>query len=189
MTSRRRSLPQSKPWYAEGLRFTCTGCGDCCKGPESGLVFVNAAEIQALADALELSLDDFGRRYLRQTPEGLSLVEKPVSLDCVFWEDGVGCAVYADRPSQCRSFPFWPEQLESPAAWDAAAAECPGMTRGQRERGAVGKRFSLSEIEAIVAGGETPSGPGNSGAGNSGSGNSGSGNSGPGNSPAKGGSA
>jgi hypothetical protein len=36
------------PWYKDGLRFTCTGCGDCCTGAP-GYVWVNKEEIEALA--------------------------------------------------------------------------------------------------------------------------------------------
>ena len=34
------------PWYKDGLRFQCTGCGDCCTGGP-GYVWVNQAEIDA----------------------------------------------------------------------------------------------------------------------------------------------
>ena len=35
-------------WYADGWRFSCTQCGDCCSGSE-GYVWVNQAEIDAMA--------------------------------------------------------------------------------------------------------------------------------------------
>ena len=41
-------------WYAGGLRFQCTQCGDCCSGAE-GYVWVNQAEIDALAGAMDRS--------------------------------------------------------------------------------------------------------------------------------------
>ena len=33
-----------KPWYASGLAFECTQCGDCCSGPEEGYVWVTPEE-------------------------------------------------------------------------------------------------------------------------------------------------
>ncbi|MCH7752933.1 MAG: YkgJ family cysteine cluster protein, partial [Planctomycetes bacterium] len=41
-----------QPWYQDGLRFKCTGCGNCCTG-SPGYVWVNQAEINALAAHLE----------------------------------------------------------------------------------------------------------------------------------------
>ena len=38
----------NEPWYKDGLKFKCTGCGDCCTGGE-GYVWVNKQEIVALA--------------------------------------------------------------------------------------------------------------------------------------------
>ncbi|MEZ6186493.1 MAG: YkgJ family cysteine cluster protein [Planctomycetota bacterium] len=135
-----------EPWYAEGLRFTCTQCGNCCRGPDPGYVEVGAEEVEALAEFLELDVEEFGRRYVRRTSDGrVSLTEKP-NLDCIFWSDDQGCEVYPARPVQCRTFPFWPEVLESPETWDEYAAECPGMQGG--------RRYPLSQIRQIMHGGK-----------------------------------
>ena len=151
----RKRLPGAKPWYASGLHFTCTGCGQCCTGPESGYVFVDEDEILAMAAALELDVDTFGARYLRMTPDGAySLTERPDNLDCVFWVEEVGCQVYEARPTQCRTYPFWPEVVESREAWEEEAESCPGIEEG-------GERYTRARIERIVSGGdETPMGPG-----------------------------
>lgn len=70
----------------------------------------------------------FGRWTLNEIKRGRG------RYDCVFlrW-DSEGrslCSVYAARPTQCRTWPFWPGNLESPAAWDEAARGCPGMREG-----------------------------------------------------------
>lgn len=133
-----------QPWYAAGLRFGCTSCGDCCRGPDAGYVFVEAEDVEALAAHLELDVQEFGRRYLRRVLDGkLSLTEKP-NLDCVFWEDDVGCTVYAARPIQCRQYPFWPEVIESAETWDAERADCPGIGEG--------RTYTAAEVERIAAG-------------------------------------
>jgi Fe-S-cluster containining protein len=74
----------------------------------------------------------FVETYCRWAPAGgglerLSLKEKS-NFDCIFWKDG--CTVYAARPLQCRTFPFWPSILVSAAAWEVAKSGCPGMGRG-----------------------------------------------------------
>ena len=134
-----------EPWYAGGRRFTCTQCGNCCRGPEPGYVEVSEAEVGAIAEFLELDLEAFGKRYLRRASHGVVSLTEKANLDCVFWEEGVGCEVYPVRPVQCRTFPFWPEVLESEDHWVEYSAECPGMDRG--------KRYSLEQILEIMVGG------------------------------------
>ena len=89
-------------------------------------MWVDGGEIAALAHRLGMSLDDFGRHHLRAVGARYALLEHPVTGDCVFYRDGA-CAVYAVRPRQCRSFPFWRTHLRSPASWAAAARECEGI--------------------------------------------------------------
>ena len=38
-----------KPWYQDGLQFSCTGCGNCCTGP-AGYVWVSEEEIVRIAE-------------------------------------------------------------------------------------------------------------------------------------------
>jgi len=112
------------PWYSRGLAFECTSCGRCCTGRGS-YVWVTVEEAAALAARFELSLDDFGRRYLRRVGGRYALVDGPRG-DCVFLK-GKLCTVYDHRPQQCRTFPWWPDNLESPEAWQQAARDCEGI--------------------------------------------------------------
>ena len=95
-------MDESQPWYRKGLRFECSQCGDCCRGP--GFVWVDASEIAALAGFLEISEETFGRTYLRRVEGSTALIDNP-HMDCIFWDQG--CTVYSARPKQCRTFPFW----------------------------------------------------------------------------------
>lgn len=121
-------MSENDRWYAGGLRFACTGCGRCCRG-DGGYVWVGLAEIEALARRFRVSLDDFGRRYLRRVGERYALVDRSGG-DCVFLQ-GNACSVYEDRPVQCRAFPWWPEHLDSPRSWAAAARDCEGIADHQ----------------------------------------------------------
>ena len=51
---------------------------------------------------------------------------------CPFLTQEGTCGVYLARPMQCRTWPFWAENLESPEAWAATAAICPGIGSGPR---------------------------------------------------------
>jgi uncharacterized protein len=137
-----------KPWYGEGLRFTCQQCGNCCRGPDPGYVWVTEEEIAALAKRLDMSLDAFGRLYLRRVGGRYSLVER-YNHDCVFWEEGQGCKVYSERPEQCRTFPFWPEFIESKDAWKTI-----DWCRGKDQ----GRVFTPDEIDELSKGDGATSG-------------------------------
>lgn len=116
---------RDQPWYANGLRFACTECGHCCTGPE-GYVWVDEAEIEAIADRLDLDVDTFGRRYLRRIGTKYSLLEDPVTKDCVFLKEK-RCTIYDVRPRQCAAFPWWPENVNSNRAWQQTARDCEGI--------------------------------------------------------------
>jgi len=128
-------------WYRDGLKFTCTRCGHCCTGAP-GYVWVEAEEIERLADHLDLSVEAFGGRYLRRVGQRLSLIERPNG-DCVFWDRDAGCTVYPARPTQCRTWPFWRENIDSPEDWEAVRQICPGS--------GTGTWFSTEQIEAAAA--------------------------------------
>jgi len=119
-------------FYTNGLRFGCVRCSRCCRHTP-GYVFLSEQDIEKLCAFLDIHRDEFYRSYCRQVPLGIvnrvSLTEKP-NLDCVFWEND-GCTVYAARPLQCRSFPFWSSSLSSKVRWKEVARECPGIGAGQ----------------------------------------------------------
>lgn len=115
----------TKPWYKEGLNFACTGCGKCCTG-EPGYVWIDQEEIEAMAETLGITVKEFIQTYTRQVDGELSLKEYPRTYQCIFLRDNM-CMVYKARPKQCRTFPFWSENLESKEAWEACARRCEGI--------------------------------------------------------------
>lgn len=140
------SRDEFAPWYREGLAFECTRCGACCTGAP-GYVWVDAEEIARLAENRGESVEDFGRRYVRRVGHRLSLIERPGG-DCIFWDKSAGCTVYEARPVQCRTWPFWPENIASPEDWDHVTSVCPGSGRG--------RVFTVEEIRATAAKVHTP---------------------------------
>lgn len=118
---------QMKPWYQDGLRFKCTGCGKCCTGP-SGYVWVSPEEAQAMAEHLNISLDTFIKKYTRLLGGRLSLAEKRQgnNYDCIFLE-GKRCTAYEVRPQQCRTYPWWKENIATAEDWKDEALRCEGI--------------------------------------------------------------
>ncbi|MGQ0586999.1 MAG: YkgJ family cysteine cluster protein [Gammaproteobacteria bacterium] len=124
--------------YAKGLRFECTGCGECCRARHGkpSWVYVTLAERRRLAAHLKLRTSAFTRRYCSKT-NGFWHLRHPTQ-DCLFL-DGARCSVYAARPGQCRTFPFWRENMTR-REWDRTARECEGIGRG--------RLWTREEIEA-----------------------------------------
>lgn len=118
------------PWYADGLKFTCTQCGNCCTGAP-GYVFVSAEEIARIAESLGQSA--LTPQQLRRVGRRWSLTEHRNG-DCTFLKEINGkriCSIYSVRPLQCRTWPFWDSLLDTPETWAKAAKGCPGMNKGQ----------------------------------------------------------
>ncbi len=126
----------SKPWYSDGLRFSCTRCGNCCTGPP-GYVWFSDEEAVSIADYLETDVGTFRRRHAKKINGHWSLKETLQSgkYDCVFLtrddQGRAGCSIYPVRPLQCRTWPFWPENLAGPSAWRRTAQTCPGLDQGR----------------------------------------------------------
>jgi Fe-S-cluster containining protein len=131
-------------WYANGLHFECLQCGACCSGPAEGYIWVGRREIELIAEFLKLSEGQLRQKYLKRRGLRTTIIENPATKDCIFLEiiDGrKRCTIYPVRPNQCRSWPFWPENLANPNAWNRAAGKCPGINRG--------RCYSFEEIEKI----------------------------------------
>jgi uncharacterized protein len=136
------STPESEaPWYRDGLAFSCTRCGACCTGAP-GYVWVSPEEIERLAGFRGLSVGEFSSRFVRKVGYRYSLVERPGG-DCIFWDKTAGCTVYPARPVQCQTWPFWPENVESPEEWDRVQTVCPGSGKG--------RVYTVDEIVASIS--------------------------------------
>ena len=125
-------------WYKNGLKFECTKCGNCCTG-RPGYVWIQVEDMHRIAEFLGIRFREFLARYVRKIGTRWSLIEKD-NADCIFYESG--CKIYPVRPTQCRTFPFWKENLEKPGSWQQAAKECEGINEG--------KTYSEEEIDGLL---------------------------------------
>lgn len=106
----------------------CESCGgNCCTG-ESGYIYLNQNEMAAIAEHLHLPIAEFKESYLLKKGYKFSIKERKVgdSHDCIFFDREIkGCGIYPVRPTQCRTFPFWPYFKTHK---DELQAECPGIS-------------------------------------------------------------
>jgi Fe-S-cluster containining protein len=130
-------------WYSCGLHFECTGCGNCCAGPEQGDIWITAAEIELLARHLGMPEANVRKRFITRIGFRTSIIEDKRTKDCIFLQtdpDGKrGCTIYPARPNQCRTWPFWSYNLNTPDDWNKTAQKCLGINRGPL--------FTLEQIE------------------------------------------
>ena len=131
-------------WYIAGLSFECSGCGNCCSGPDEGFIWVTKEEVEFISAFLKIPREEFISRYTKKVGFRRSIIEEPASKDCIFLQDVGGdkrCVIYPVRPNQCRTWPFWTSNLHSPDCWNQTAVECAGINRG--------RRYSCQEIEKL----------------------------------------
>jgi Fe-S-cluster containining protein len=118
-----------KPWYHAGLKFTCTQCGKCCTG-DPGFVWVTDEELAAIAAYRGEPLDEFRDIYTR-VARGKRTLRERSNGDCILYDSKKGCTVYPVRPAQCRTWPFWESNVESPDDWERIERVCPGSGEGE----------------------------------------------------------
>ena len=132
------------PWYAAGLHFECSQCSDCCSGPDEGFIWLTRPEIEFLADYLKIPQGELRKKYIKRIGLRTTIIENPVTKDCIFLRKIDGrkqCSIYPVRPNQCRTWPFWSDNLKSPNTWNRAGQRCDGINRG--------RYYRCEEIEKI----------------------------------------
>ena len=134
-------MEKRDPWYADGLKFACRQCGGCCGGAP-GFVWVTNEEIKAMAKEMGLTVAAFEAAFVRLIRPGKKSLNEREDGDCVLLNEQTRrCVLYESRPTQCRTWPFWDQNLTSEKRWKNVAKSCPGCDRPD------GRLYSLEEIE------------------------------------------
>ncbi len=130
-----------KKFYHDGLLFGCQGDGKCCKSRgEYGYVYLSFNDRRRLAAHFKITLRQFTEQYAEKEDGRYQL--KYADKDCPFFGNNQ-CMVYPSRPWQCRTWPFWPENMRK-SVWESeVAGYCPGIGKG--------RVYSAEEIEEILA--------------------------------------
>jgi len=135
-------MTDDTPWYRDGLCFSCTQCGDCCTGAP-GVVWVTDEEIAEIARVTDKPVGEIRLMHTRIVNGRVSLREH-ANGDCIYFDPKQRrCTIYEARPTQCKTWPFWPSHLKSPETWKQVERECPGAGTGEF--------YSLEEVERIAA--------------------------------------
>ena len=120
-------------------------CGVCCSG-SSGSVRFTEEEASNMAKAKNLELNTFLQKFARRRGRGekkyYELKEtrnNDGTYDCIFLDrttipGKAVCSIYESKPTQCTTWPWWPEVLESPESWNSHSKGldgCPGINEGK----------------------------------------------------------
>jgi Fe-S-cluster containining protein len=132
-----------KSFYEKGIRFQCQGSGKCCVSHgQFGFVYVTLQDRKRFAEHLGMSTREFTKKYCEKTDGFFHLKDsKDLNGDCLFLKNQ-RCSVYEARPTQCRTWPFWPEVMNAKTWKMEVQSFCPGVGKGPV--------WKAAEIEALL---------------------------------------
>jgi Fe-S-cluster containining protein len=127
-------------WYQKGLRFSCLQCGMCCWDEGNYTeVYVNRDDIARMAAQMDLYPNEFYKKYVKKS-DGFDVL-KTRNGRCIMLAQKK-CRVYPSHPCQCRSWPFWPQNLSRHVWYGEVRKRCPGVGKG--------RKYTEEEIEKIL---------------------------------------
>lgn len=83
-----------------------------------------------MAEALGLSATSFTKKYCVNEEGIFRLKLNEDGPECLFLSKENKCSVYEGRPTQCRTWPFWPENMNAKVWSEEVSAFCPGVGKG-----------------------------------------------------------
>jgi uncharacterized protein len=133
-------MSKGKKFIEKGIRFECQGEGRCCVSRgKYGYVYLSFSDRKRLASHHKMTTAAFNAKFTEKKDGVVQLKYK--NKDCPFLKNN-RCAVYEARPWQCRTWPFWPENMNSVVWQREIATYCPGVGKG--------RFYSAEEIEKIL---------------------------------------
>ena len=146
-----------EPWWSQGsggLHFKCTGCGRCCLN--DGEVWMDAGEFTDVADFKNVSLIDLMNEYTEIVSGGWAKMKSYVSPitnedKCIFLDkDNKQCTIYAVRPNQCRTYPWWPRLLLNESNWVEEACVPDDAKTGRKWSAKTGGCEGINHADAVA---------------------------------------
>jgi Fe-S-cluster containining protein len=122
---------QQSSWIdpISSIPFECTSCGKCCR--TIGNVYMSPEETTAAAEYTNKTVSEFIQSYATHTIRAtdsrdeqlpwilLANTETEKGPSCIFLDQETNfCQIYPVRPTQCSTYPFWSNLLESEFNWN-----------------------------------------------------------------------
>ena len=134
--------------YKKGIRFECQGSGNCCVSRGSyGFVYLSDIDLNRFSKYFKISIKKFKEKYCQITDGFIHLSEKyELDGNCIFLKDKK-CSVYNSRPTQCRTWPFWNENMNAKVWNEDIAINCPGIGKGKLIKSKKIERFLKEDLK------------------------------------------
>ena len=104
--------------------FRCQQSGNCCKA--SGYVYVTSNNIKEMASTLNISVELFLKQFVINI-NGWQVIASPTFRTNCFLNLNQRCAIYENRPTECKTYPNWPTIWESDESLIEESNQCPGL--------------------------------------------------------------
>jgi len=109
-------------------------------------VYLTETDLKRAAKFVGMPVRAFEKKYVYRTRHQMRF-RKPREKQCPFLE-GHGCSIHPGKPTQCRTFPFWPELVESKREWARTAKYCPGIGKGALIQ--IGTAMEIAEEQRLA---------------------------------------
>ena len=134
--------------FKDGVKFECQNSGNCCISRDSyGYVYLSVKDLTRLSKYFNLTIEKFKLQYCETTDGFIHLTEKSsLNGKCIFLKNK-RCSVYKSRPSQCRTWPFWKENMKT-KIWNMdISINCPGIGKGKVVKSDIINKFLKEDYE------------------------------------------
>ena len=120
-----------KEFFKKGINFICQGSSNCCVSRGSyGYVYLSKKDLINIAKYLNVSINLFKKKHCEYSDGYLHLKEININGNCQFLKKKK-CSIYTARPMQCRTWPFWKENMNT-KKWNEELLDfCPGIGKGK----------------------------------------------------------
>ena len=131
-----------KEIFYNGMKFKCQGSANCCVSRGNyGFVYLSVKDLNRLSKYFNITVNNFKKNYCVSSNGYLHLKEIYSNGNCQFLNNKK-CSIYPARPTQCRTWPFWNENMNT-KKWNKELINfCPGIGKG--------KKISFSMIEKKI---------------------------------------
>ncbi len=110
--------------YPSGYDFKCQMCGTCCHYGNDEYIKITAKEKSRILRHLGISAKSLLQHYAKIVNGDIFLRRKQYK--CVFLIDN-GCLIQSIKPSQCKTWPFWKENVFKNRFKGSILRKCKGI--------------------------------------------------------------